>query len=472
MLSRIIFVSELFTCILFFFVGVNISFAETTGTPSTVDLSAIRGLTLKTAQQIALAENPSLAAAQERVMQAQARVRQETARYWPKIDGTASYRREWFSDNIFLAGRNLVDFVEALEPTFDVEIPEREDFYVARLLATWILFDGFSRKFSNAAARFAQLASKEAQMDARRLLALSVADSFHNAQLARENIFIAQADEAFNRKQMEEAKARQRVGTGSISDVLNLEVQANTARSGLFQAERNYEIAQIGLAALMGIPGSALPSSLELSVLEPEIWDEMVLPKADPLISYAQKHRPDLLQNKHFVEQTNAGVGIARSEFYPIIELFGSADGERADDLSFKSGDFGYTVGAQLTYNFFSGGRSLARVQEANARMSEAKRNYENLSIRVAYDVREAIADLKRAQNELVLQRTNAEIALENRDRVEKEYSLGHESLVRLNEAQRDLIRAQSQLARALVSVRQAWENLASATSENIERMP
>jgi hypothetical protein len=37
---------------------------------------------------------------------------------------------------------------------------------------------------------------------------------------------------------------------------------------------------------------------------------------------------------------------------------------------------------------------------------------------------------------------------------------------VRLNEAQRDLITAQSRLASALVSLRQGWQNLEAITSE------
>jgi outer membrane protein TolC len=52
----------------------------------------------------------------------------------------------------------------------------------------------------------------------------------------------------------------------------------------------------------------------------------------------------------------------------------------------------------------------------------------------------------------------------ENRDLVEKEYQAGQASLVRLNEAQRDLNRAQGRLALALVGLRQALKNLDAST--------
>jgi hypothetical protein len=50
------------------------------------------------------------------------------------------------------------------------------------------------------------------------------------------------------------------------------------------------------------------------------------------------------------------------------------------------------------------------------------------------------------------------------RDLVEKEYNAGQGSLVRLNEAQRDLTTAQSNLALALVGLRQAWVELETRT--------
>jgi outer membrane protein TolC len=49
---------------------------------------------------------------------------------------------------------------------------------------------------------------------------------------------------------------------------------------------------------------------------------------------------------------------------------------------------------------------------------------------------------------------------------VEKEYAAGQTSLVRLNEAQRNLIQAQGWLALARVSLRQAWQGLKAATGE------
>ena len=85
-----------------------------------------------------------------------------------------------------------------------------------------------------------------------RLLLYQVAASYFNAQLAKENINIALANEKFNQRQLAETEARYRVGTGSLSDVLNFRIRINSAKSQLISARQSYEVALYGLASLMG----------------------------------------------------------------------------------------------------------------------------------------------------------------------------------------------------------------------------
>ena len=121
------------------------------------------------------------------------------------------------------------------------------------------MFDGFARKFSNLSARYGESQSQAARLDVRRLLLSAVATAFYTAQLAREDYYIAKADEAFNQRQLEDAEARERAGTGSLSDALNFKVRVNSARAERIRTRRIYESALVALAALMGLPDAALP---------------------------------------------------------------------------------------------------------------------------------------------------------------------------------------------------------------------
>ena len=418
------------------------------------DLTKIDVLDLDTAKAIALARNPSLNAAMERVRQAKERVAQARSRYYPSLDADGSASRLWRSDIALDTARRLGN----------VDDPENR--LTAGLSASYVLFDGFERKFANAAARYGAQETKGAEMDARRLLLSSVARSFYEAQLAKEDIAISTADEAFNQRQVVEAKARLRVGTGSLSNVLNFQIQANSAKFNLNLANQSYEVSMIGLAALLGISKSEFPGEMELARLEDEMSEELNLPDMDPLIAYSLEHRPDVNQARSAVKRTESDIGEARAGFFPIIDLSGTYAGERVDDIGFEEDDFGGGVSLRLTYNLFAGGLTKAQVREAESRKAEADSALENVSIEVTSDVRQSFESLKLAQGQLALERSNAKLVKQNRDLVEKEYLAGQISLVRLNEAQRDLTNAQSRLALALVGLRLAWQNLDAATGK------
>jgi outer membrane protein TolC len=339
-----------------------------------------------------------------------------------------------------------------------------EDYYQAVRLASWTVFDGFRREFNNALARYGEEASQAALVESRRLLLSSVADSYYIAQLARENIAIADADEAFNQRQLEEAQIRYRVGTGTLSDMLNFEVQVNAARSARNDFRRGYETALVGLAALMGLPDAYLPPGLDLASLAKETEKDMAPPDPETHIDYALLNRSDIQQSESILKQSEANVGIARSLFYPTMQLAGSIDGERANSGRFAGDDFGNNIGLYLTYRLYSGGERRARLAEAKYQEREAEENLRSTSIGVSADVREAVATVRSAQYELELQLKNAALVMENRDLVEKEYQAGQASLVRLNEAQRNLTQAQGRLALARVGLRQSLKNLDVST--------
>lgn len=429
---------------------------RTAGAP---DIDGIRILGLKTAQRIALAGNPSFAAAAARVKQAKARLSQARSAYFPRLDVSASAARVRMSD---------VDYQSVLTAAqiFNQTVEDTEDYYAAGLTATWVLFNGFERYHTHILARDGEQLSQSAYRDAKRLLLSGVALAYYAAQLARENIDIADADEAFNQRQLQEAKARRRVGTGSLSDELNFQVRVNAAQAQVIQTKQVYDTAMFALASLLGVPDGTFSSDLALAALEPETPKEMSPPSVAPLLEYAQGQRPDLMRGRLAVQQSHSGVNIARARLYPSLNLVASMDGDRVGDDSFEDDDFGNTIALSLSYPLFAGGFYQAKLREAKAQKVEAEKALESLMLTVGSQVRSATTRVTSAQSQLQIQRRNAGLVQRNRDLVEKEYVAGQGSLVRLNQAQRDLTAAQGRLALALVSLRQAWFDLQAKTAQ------
>lgn len=484
-------------------------------------------LDLAAAQRMAIADNPSLKAAEERVKQAQERVKQAQSRRWPQVSFVGGASNTWISERDYQLARyaavapywsqfalttqarlqgeilqfannvaaSITDYFnqaphqsKPLPPVQNTdrqiirdlftasirslddrrEVDDSFETYRASVIANWILFNGFERKFSIAEARFGARQAEATYLEAHRLLLSAVAQAYHAAQLAREDIAIAEADEKFNLRQLEEAKARRRVGTGSLSDELNFEVRVNAARAALITARQNYKTALIALAQLLALREAEFPETMQLAPLADESFDDLKRPEPDGLIAFAKDYRPDLHAGELGVARADAAVGRARAPFYPSVAAQVSKDAQRSQDAEFREDDFSTTIGVNVTYEIFAGGRNVARLKETKSVKREAEHNLYDLELQVASDVRQALEELLAAQDRLVLQRANAAFVQRNRDLVEKEYAGGVGSLVRLNEAQRDLVAAQGNLAFARVQLRQAWHNVRTATAETI----
>jgi len=84
--------------------------------------------------------------------------------------------------------------------------------------------------------------------------------------------------------------------------------------------------------------------------------------------------------------------------------------------------------------------------------------------------VREAVEALLTARRQLLLQRDNAQFVARNRQLVEAEFLAGQTSLALLNQAQRNLVEAEGNLAGARVALRRAWHQLETATGQTLQR--
>ena len=79
-------------------IGVGSVWATEAGLPA-ADLSTVRVLDLHTAQAVALAANPNMAAARARVEQARARVQQAAAAWWPSLDLSSGGSRQRLAES-------------------------------------------------------------------------------------------------------------------------------------------------------------------------------------------------------------------------------------------------------------------------------------------------------------------------------------------------------------------------------------
>ncbi|MCP4022027.1 MAG: TolC family protein [Desulfobacteraceae bacterium] len=408
-------------------------------------------ITLKEAFDKTIENNLSIKAIQERINQAEEKIRQAKAAYYPFVNLTGSVTRTESSTN---------------DVNASFFSPERiEEYYDTRASAQWIIFNGFLRKYTTRQALLTKDTKVAGLKDLKRTLLFAVAGSYHTAQLALANKAIADSNRQFYEKQLKNARIKKDSGVGSLSDVLNFSTRVNHSKIEMERFQSQHDVANAALAALLGIDAKApdLPGPI---FPQKETFSEMVSPDYKALVPYALEKRPDLEQMSLAVEIARAGIEKAKARFYPEVSLVGSAGMDRTGDHEFVRDDFENSVSIQLSYPLFAGGRDKALLMEARYAYKESKLTFENLKINIVSQVRQEVVSVRAAQKQLLLYRENAKLAKQNRDIVEKEYEFGTTSLVNLNEVQNTLSTTQQRIALSLISLRQAWYDLKSALGE------
>jgi len=448
-------------------------------------------LPLPDARRIALEANPDVHAARARLEASLARIGEARSFYFPQVSAFHNSTRTLQTSNrlsrfyssalpeesglVIPENPTLLDLlgtvVERMRSRQTLSVGNQNSFsdHSTGLTATWLLFDGFVREARLLGAKHTYRASAMGVADVERLIVRAVDVAYHQTQLGREQIRIARADEQFSAEQLTHAQRNFEAGRMSRADVLNFEVRVRAAQANVVAARGLRETGRVVLAELMALPEARLPGNVQLAELEDDGEAPLEPPDVDEWIDRGMQLRPDLAQARYVLKARLESVNLAKGQFSPQISLQGSWGFESLSNMRYEEDDQASAVALELRWQLFTGGFRTSQLRRARADWWEAHANLESKRLEVAADVRQAVVDVVDAQEQVKLQRANLESASENRRLVETEYRAGKSSLVRLNEAQRDLVQTEVDLARARIRLRQAWSDLRAAAGAYAE---
>ena len=419
----------------------------------------VRGLTLEEALAAALRDNPSEAVARARLEQAEARYQQSRAAYRPRISLEAGGTHIRYSDT---------------EAAMIPGMPESADQFNAGVQARWLLYDGGERRGRLRAAQAGEAAARVSQTLVREELVAAVARSYFAAKTARESVRIAVADEAFNERQLDEINRRREAGQAALADSLNFEIRLQQAASARIGAESELASVLASLGALMGMEESAPPpaeANAEVRTpMEPareqtreEAWAEAW--------ALAEGQLPRLALARAARTGAEERLRAVRGERRPDVALFGGVEARRADDPNFGDGDLGQSAGVVLSFDLWDGDGRRQRRREAEAELREANEEVREAELNARANLREAFVRLEAAREQVRISERTLDLTRRNRDLVEAAHRAGTESLLRLNEAQRDYLNAESRAAQTRLQLRNAEINLGLATGTLTRRL-
>jgi len=333
----------------------------------------------------ALAGNPTLAAAQARLAQANAAVSRSRAPLLPRVDGNYTLSREHLPSSYIypppIGGSVVSDNRLALDFSYELD------------------FWGKNRALLKAAVSQRDAASADAQA-ARNLLARAVVRSYLNLQ------------NGFAQRQVLERTVKQRADVvaltrGRVSAGLDTEVEVKQAESALAAAKVDLTreattIAQMrNQVAALAAAGPARGQAIQPFALTAPAG---MVPAAVPLELLGR--RPDVVAARWRAEAARHRIDAARAEFYPNINLVAFAGfqalgtGNLLDAGARTAG-----IGPAVTLPIFHGGELNANLAGRRADADVAVADYNATVLDAVHQTADAIDALRLIDREKQEQR-------------------------------------------------------------------
>jgi outer membrane protein TolC len=221
----------------------------------------------------------------------------------------------------------------------------------------------------------------------------------------------------------------------------------------------------------MGLTEGDIPSTVRFSEM-PSADGEM-LSDIKTYLDAALANRPDLKAYREQYESAKYGYYSSSAAFGPTLSFnlgLGYTDthtrNHRSNNSS-RSDNFNVNYGLSANWDIFSGGRTYLAMRAAEANMVATEFTVAAAWINVIQEVRVAYDNYITGLKQVKLNQKNVEIVRKMRDLVNEEYKAGSAGITRLNEAQYDLVNAETALANAVINMHNAKAQLKAATDAN-----
>jgi len=248
------------------------------------------------------------------------------------------------------------------------------------------VFGGVRRSVESASAQYQ---SSAAALENVRLVVTSevAADYFSLRELDAEIEVVTDAVE-YQQKALQLVQRRHDGGIASGLDVAQQETQLNATRTQATLLRRQRAQFEHAIAALMGVPASSFSIPVK-----PLAAEAPVIPTGIP--SDVLERRPDVAQAERLVASQNAQIGVAKSAFYPSINIFGAGGVQSFDAANLISAPSAFwAIGANVTEIVLSGGRRRAQLDFAKAGYGASVANYRQTVLTAFQEVEDGISGL------------------------------------------------------------------------------
>ena len=378
-------------------------------------------------------KSPDLRGAVARVAEASARRGIAVGEWFPTVDSAVLYDRSKRSDEVLgdiLPGSSLAP----------------QNLYSAGLGASWEV-DLFGRVRRSVEAADADLAATlEDYRDVLVVLYAEVAINYVEVRALQKRITYAESNVRSQQETLELVLARNRAGLVGDLDVRQAELNLARTESALPLLRESLVAAVNRLAVLTGeYPGALTPAIAPLApVPSPPGAVGVGLP------TNLLRQRPDLRRAERELAAQTARIGVATADLYPRLMLLGtfSFDAVSASNWITAAAQ-AWSLGPQIRWNLFDGGRIRSNVRAQDARTQQALLVYEKTVLSAVAEVEDSIAAYSQEQERVDALRRSAEAAEQSVELVKVLYRSGLTHFQNVLDMEKSLFEEQDALARS-----------------------
>ena len=402
----------------------------------------------------AIGANLDLRQAEVRVREARAQRGVVASEWLPSINASSSYSRARISQNSavgLLAGALNGGSTGALTSTKRMTLLGTDiNLFQAGFDALWELdlFGGVRRQVEAAKAEIG--AAEEDSRGVEVSLVAEVARNYLELRQYQRRLAIARDTLRSEEESLAIAKARYREGVSSELDAARAEAQVDNTRAQLPKLTTQTLQAQHRLEVLLAKQPGSLQKELDVAQQTAFVPPQVPIGLPSELL----RRRPDIRHAERQVADTTARIGAATADLFPKVSLTGMFGLESISLSNFGSlASRFYSLGPQIRWPIFEGGRLLANIRVQEARQEESLIAYDKAVLTAFEEVANALTayNNEQARRKEIAKAVTANLrALEI---AQAQYRVGASEYLEVLDAQRTLYADQDGLAQTEASV-------------------
>jgi outer membrane protein TolC len=353
--------------------------------------SVTRSYTLDQSIDYALANNPDLQIATERISQAEAQLGIALSAFYPQITARVGYEHSNNPAQVFsmIVAQREFD-ANSIQ---NINNPGYHQNFRPEIIGKLSFFRGGQDYQNSKAAELGIDAAEFERSTVRNALIEAVTASYYAYLAATEAQKIAQDSISAIASELNQTKLQYEAGTVLKSDVLSLEVQLAQAQDAEIRAGNGIEIAKTGIANLLGISANQTFTVASSSSI---LTKPKLTASFNDLLKLAMAQRPEVKAAANQVEISRRRLKSEQGAYLPKADAYVSY-GQNSQSPGFSSQKDNVTAGVTVEMDLFSGFNTRQRVRAAERKATEARETERKTQLAIEQEVKIAFLKLEEA---------------------------------------------------------------------------